>query len=133
MRQFHLQIATPDGLVFDGQAIGLLVRTDGGDIEILAGHEDYFATLGTGRAKLTTEEGSKEAAASGGFLSVRGGEVMAVFTTFEFSDAISMERAKKAKEKAEEILRNHTDKKELSVAEAKLKRAINRINIAKNN
>ena len=71
MRDFHLQIATPDGTVFDGGAVGLLVRTDGGDAEIMAGHEDYFATLGTGRAKLTTAEGAREAAASGGFLSAK--------------------------------------------------------------
>ena len=131
MRDFHLQIATPDGSVFDGQALGLLVRTDGGDVEIMAGHEDYFATLGTGRAKLTTAEGAKEAAASGGFLSVKNGEVKAVFTTFEFSENIDAERARKAKENAEEILRNATDKHTLSAAEAKLKRAVNRINVSR--
>ena len=131
MRDFHLQIATPDGLVFDGQALGLLVRTDGGDIEIMAGHEDYFATLGTGRAKLTTAEGAREAATSGGFVSVKNGEVRVVFTTLEFAENIDAERAKRAKENAEELIRKAADKKTLAAAEAKLKRAINRISISK--
>ena len=131
MRDFHLQIATPDGTVFDGGAVGLLVRTDGGDAEIMAGHEDYFATLGTGRAKLTTAEGAREAAASGGFLSVKNGEVRVVFTTFEFSEDIDAERARRAKERAEEMIRTASDNKTLAAAEAKLKRAINRISISK--
>ena len=132
MRNFHLQIATPDGLVFDGAAVGLLVRTDGGDAEIMAGHEDYFATLGTGRAKLTTPEGAREAAASGGFVSVKNGEVRAVFTTFEFSEDIDAERASRAKERAEELIKRASDKQALATAEAKLKRAINRLSVSKN-
>ena len=32
MRKFHLEIVTPDGVIFDGDAEGILVRTDGGDL-----------------------------------------------------------------------------------------------------
>ena len=43
MREYKLQIVTPDGLKFDGMAESLLVRTDDGDVQILAGHVDYMA------------------------------------------------------------------------------------------
>ena len=38
MKSFNLKIVTPDGLVFDSAVESLLVRTDDGDVEFLAGH-----------------------------------------------------------------------------------------------
>ena len=49
MKEFHLEIVTPDGLIFDEQVESLLARTDDGDVEFLAGHIDYMASLGTGK------------------------------------------------------------------------------------
>ena len=131
MHNFHLQIVTPDGLIFDGDAEAILVRTDMGDVEIMRGHADYFATLGVGRAKLTANGTSRDASASGGFISVKGGEVRLVSTTFEFADEIDVNRAKAARERAEAALRKAEDDKSIRVAKAKLARAINRINVAK--
>ena len=130
MRNFHLQIVTPDGLVFDGDAEGILVRTDMGDVEIMAGHADLFSSLGIGRARIKTNGESRIGSAAGGFISVANGEVKLVATTFEFKDKIDIERAKAAKEKAEEKLKNAKSEKELTLAKAKLARAVNRINIA---
>lgn len=130
MNEFHLQIVTPDRLIFDGDAEAILVRTEQGDVEIMRGHVDYFATLGIGRAKLTLKGVSKEASAAGGFVSVKGGEVKLVCTTFEFADEIDINRAKEAKLRAEETLSHETDDKAIRIAKAKLARAINRINIA---
>ena len=131
MRQFHLQIVTPDGTVFDGDAEAILVRCGSGDVEIMAGHEDFFATVGTGRAKLAVGGKSRNASASGGFVSVRSGRVQLVCTTFEFSDEIDPKRAEAAKARAEEAIKNAKDDKALVLAKAKLRRAINRINVSK--
>lgn len=130
MREFKLQIVTPDGLVFDGMAESILVRTASGDVEIMAGHEDYFASLGIGRAKLKAGGVTRDASASGGFISVLGGEVKLTLITFEFADEIDLERAKAAKERAEEQIKIASDDKVLTLAKAKLARAINRINVA---
>ncbi len=130
MHEFHLQIVTPDGAVFDGNAEAILVRTDGGDVEIMRGHADYFATVGIGRAKLTANGASRDASAAGGFISVKNGDVKLVCTTFEFADEIDLNRAKAAKLRAEEALSKARDDKTLRVVKAKLARAINRINIA---
>jgi len=130
MREFHLQIVTPDGLVFDGDAEAILVRTDDGDIEIMRGHADYFATLGIGRAKLTVGGKSRDASSAGGFVSVKSGEVKLVCTTFEFADQIDIERARAAKARAEDAIKAVRDDKELTILKAKLARAINRISVA---
>ena len=50
MTPFQLKIVTPDGLIFDGQAEELVVRTTSGDLGILAGHINCVAPLGMGRA-----------------------------------------------------------------------------------
>lgn len=129
MREFNLEIVTPDGLAFSGMAESVLVRTDDGDIQILAGHVDYMASLGTGRAKIVAGGKERVAAASGGFITVSGGKVRLVAVTFEFSDDIDLERAKRAKENAEQMLKNSKDEKAATIAKAKLGRAIIRIGV----
>jgi len=131
MAVFHLQIVTPDRLVFDGQAERIIVRTVGGDVCILARHIDYAAPLGVGEARITDSEGNtRTAACSGGLLSVAAGEVKVMATTFEWADEIDLQRAELAQQNAEKQLESlNRDDKNYSVIEAKLKRALNRINV----
>ena len=58
MSTFHLQIVTPDGGFFDGEAEKLIVRAIDGDVCILARHIDYAAPLGIGEARVTDAEGT---------------------------------------------------------------------------
>ena len=131
MRSFKLDIVSPDGPLFSGKAERLLVRTTDGDVEILAGHADLFATLGTGRVKLTAGESVRYASVSGGFLTVNGGEVTLAAISFEFSDMIDAARAERAIARSEERIREAKDNRELELAKARLARALNRINVAK--
>ena len=130
MRSFHLQVVTPDGPLFDGQATSISVRADDGDVQILAGHVDYMASVGTGVAKIETEGGERIAACSGGFITVAGGEVRLVATTFEFKEDIDRDRAVEAMEKAKILIRKAGNDRDLELAEARLRRALNRINVA---
>jgi F-type H+-transporting ATPase subunit epsilon len=93
MSSFYLQIVTPDGSLFDGQAEKLTVRTIDGDVTVLAGHTDYVTALGMGRAKVTVEGIARYAACIGGMLLVSGGKVKLVATTFEWTDEIDVARA----------------------------------------
>ena len=66
---FHLQIVTPDGSEFDGQAVRIIVRTIAGDVCVMARHTNYCTALGMGEAKVTMEDGSvRTAACMGGML-----------------------------------------------------------------
>lgn len=129
MKSFKLKIATPDGLEFEGEVESLLVRTAEGDAEILAGHTDFLSALGTGRARIMVSGEKRFASSSGGFVSVKNGEVSMVCTTFEFADKIDINRAKAAKEKAEAALASAKDKKAEALLKAKLARAASRINV----
>ena len=81
MTPFHLKIVTPDGLIYDGQAEELLVRTTNGDVGILARHMNYVAPLGMGQATIVSDGQRRTAACIGGMVSVSRGEVTLVPTT----------------------------------------------------
>ena len=130
MKPFHIEIVTPDGLAYDGEVESLLVRTDDGDVEILCGHTDFFASISTGRARIIADGKSRFASVNGGFVSVQGGKVRLVTITFEFADQIDLNRAKTAKEKAEEALSKAATEREERIAKAKIARAASRIDVA---
>ena len=131
MTSFPLKIVTPDGLMFDGQAEELIVRTTTGDIAILARHINYVAPLGMGRAVVVTGGERRTAACIGGMLSVVNGEVTLVPTTFEWADEIDLSRAEKAYEKADRILHDTSaSNTDVKMAEARLRRALVRKSVA---
>ena len=128
---YHLQIVTPDGQRFDGQAERLIVPTIDGQIGILARHINFVTALGMGPAKVVTEDGERHAACIGGMVAVTDGEVKVVATTFEWADEIDVERAKASKERAEKMLAApDCDEKTKQYANARMKRAQVRLGIA---
>ena len=133
MTNFPLKIVTPDGLFYDGQAESVTLRTQSGEVGILAGHMDYVTVLGMGRAKIVMDGKARYASCIGGMLSVSQGSVTVVATTFEWAEDIDVKRAEQAAQNARAIIQdktNHT-KEEIALAEARLKRALVRIGSAK--
>lgn len=132
MSTFLLKIVTPDGLLFDGQAERLTIRTTAGDMEILARHIDCVAALGMGRATVVDGESKhRYGACIGGMLCVHGGNVTLVPTTFEWAEAIDAARALASQERAEKVLRDHNaSSTDIALAEARLRRALVRKSIA---
>lgn len=132
MTSFPLQIVTPGGQAYDGMAQKLFCRTIVGDVAILARHCDYLTAVGMGEARVTTGDGTvRRAACIGGMLSVMNNEVNLVATTFEWAEDIDISRAERARQRAEELMQKHLDQREYELAQAKLKRALTRINVGK--
>ena len=131
MTPFSLKIVTPDGLAYEGQAEQVTVRSTTGDIGIMAGHLNCVAPLGMGRATIVIDGQKRYAACIGGMLSVVGGAVTLVPTTFEWADKIDADRAEASYQRAQAILqdKNSTDT-DLKLAEARLRRALVRKNVA---
>ena len=133
MATFALKIVTPDGCAYEGEVARLVCRTITGDVAILARHMDYVAPLGMGRATVVSGGQRRNAACIGGMLSVSGGEVTLVPTTFEWSDKIDVERAEAAYRKADKVLHDeNASQMDLKLAEAKLHRALVRKSVASN-
>ena len=131
MTPFSLKIVTPDGLIYDGMAEKLVVRTTGGDVCILARHMDYVAPLGMGMAIVEANGKRRTAACIGGMLSVKAGDVTLVPTTFEWAENIDLKRAEASYERASQTLqKDSVSDTEIALAEARMRRALVRKNIA---
>lgn len=132
MATYHLQVVSLDGIEYEGDVEKILLRTVDGDVEILARHTNYCTGIGMGTAHVTLPDGTeRKAACIGGMLSVMDGEVRVLPTTWEWGDEIDLERAKSARARAEEALKDQKLSNEARVrAEAKLYRALVRIGSA---
>ena len=131
MTEFPLDIVTPDGEIFSGRAESLRLRSIEGDLCIRARHTDYVTALGMGPAEVITAGNKHIAACMGGMLSMMQGECHLLATTFEWADAIDAERAARSKARAEEMLaQKNLDKRDMELAEARLRRALVRSSVA---
>ena len=131
MTPFQLKIVTPDGLIFDGQAEELIVRTTSGDLGILAGHINCVAPLGMGRATIIIDGQKRYAACIGGLISVNGGTVNLVPTTFEWAEEIDATRAEASFQRAQNVLSDKgASQTDIRLAQARLHRALVRKSVA---
>ena len=131
MTAFPLEILTPDGVAYDGMVTAVSCRTIDGQIQLLANHIDYTTALGMGEAHITREDGTKRrAACMGGMVSMIDGECRLLATTFEWAEDIDKERAERSKARAEAILAQKADAREMELAQARLKRALVRSSVA---
>jgi len=125
---FKVQVITPLG---DNKTIEtniLNVRTSNGDIGVLANHMPIVAMLQISMMSTIESDGRHRYALAGGVLYFANNVATILTDAIERSDEIDLERALKAKERAEiEIKDPNSDIKK---AEVSLKRAINRINVA---
>ena len=131
MREFPLKILTPDGLLFDGTAEELLVRTTSGDMGFLAGHINCVAPIGMGMATVVTGGERRTAACIGGMVTVLDGTVTLVPSTFEWAEDIDRDRARASEGRAREMLKDqNASDTAIRLAEARLKRALVRQSVA---
>ena len=75
--EFIAKVVTPEGLVFEKPVTFLRIRTETGDIGILAKHINFISPIGSGEM-LVREKDNKETSyfLNGGFLEVRQDKVV---------------------------------------------------------
>ena len=89
MKSFHLQIAAPDGLCYDGEAVQISVRGIEGDFAILAGHIPFTTALKAGECRVYLGENGetvRRADYSGGMLSTTGENVRMLSAKFTWKE-----------------------------------------------
>ncbi len=131
MSTFHLKVLTIDRVFFEGDVERVVVRTTEGDIGILPNHIKYLAALGIGGLTIIADGKSRTAAVAGGFVDVSDEQTVILARTCEWADEIDLSRAEKAEERAKARLQQQLSDREQDIASIKLKKAINRISIAK--
>ena len=131
MANFHLEIVSMDGQKFDDEVERVSLRTITGDLAIMAHHINYCTAVGMGTAKVIMKDGSeRKAACIGGMLSMMDNHCRLIPTTCEWSDEIDVERAERAKAKAEQRIEEESSEEARVRAQAKLYRALIRLQTA---
>ena len=117
----QVELVSPERILYSGEADMVICRTSDGEIAFLTGHAPFIGALGIGRVVIRTTGGAQdeEAAVHGGFVEVRDNRVIILSDVAELASQIDVERARRAKQQAEEQARNHDD----AEAEAALLRA----------
>ena len=71
MKSFHLQIAAPDGMRFDGEAVQISVRGIDGELAVLADHIPFVTALKSGECRVYVDDKEiRYADYSGGMITV---------------------------------------------------------------
>ena len=128
---FHLSILTPYGHYFDGEVEFLEVHSDKYNLGILPGHAPLISTVAISKMKIKAHGKEVLYAVGGGEVTITKGKTTLVLDSIERADEIDIERAKEAKQRAEERLNSQANENAVDVNRAKiaLLKAINRIEV----
>lgn len=131
MNTVHVNVVTPDGAAFEGDARMVTAKSVTGELGILPKHIPMVTPLDVSVLKLRHEDGGRTLIAiSGGFMEVRPDTVTILAETAEMADKIDYDRASAAKVRAERRLQDtKLSELEFRRAELALKKAINRLSI----
>ncbi|MCL6519695.1 MAG: F0F1 ATP synthase subunit epsilon [Armatimonadetes bacterium] len=131
-KTFKLEIATPERVVLQVDAVSLVVPGIEGSLGILADHAPLVAELDIGEAVVHQQDGNvMRLAVSGGFIEVRKNIVRILADSAERAEEIDVARAEAAKRRAEERLKERARGVDYARAEAALKRALTRLKVAR--
>lgn len=129
-----VSIVTPDGKVYEHTADMIVVSTQSGQLGIMANHEPVIATLDVDETRVKHDNNEDEIAVNGGFIEFSNNAATIVADSAECQSDIDVARAENARQRAERLIeaaRKQNDKQALDRAQVALRRAINRINVAK--
>ncbi len=124
---FTLRIITPDRVFYEGEVSMVEFNTTEGEIGVYKKHVPTTVIVSPGILTITEDGGTKEAALHAGFAEILQDEVVILAEIVEWPSEIDLERARAAKERAEERLRSKTPETDILRAETALQRALARI------
>jgi F-type H+-transporting ATPase subunit epsilon len=127
-RNLLVEIVSPAGAVFRGEATRFRAPGVEGQFEVLRGHAPLLAATGVGSVVVTTPEGQVVTfATDGGFVEVLDDHVVMLAESCEPVGDIDVERARAAEAQARERIDAAVSPAERAEAQAELDRARNRL------
>ena len=131
VKTFHLEIVTPERIVFKGEIISCSAPGASGGFQILYNHAPLLSSLDIGEVKVTEAQGTELLyAVSGGFIEVRDNRVVLLADTAERTDEIDRGRAEAARDRAKKLIIERKSDTDIERARLALNRALNRLKIA---
>ncbi|MBR5235952.1 MAG: F0F1 ATP synthase subunit epsilon [Clostridia bacterium] len=88
MKTFKLVISSPNGLIFDEDVVKIVLRGDGGDLAVMAGHVPFMTSVKPCQCKIEmVDESVKTAHVEGGLLTVAAEKTTLLSGSFKWDKA----------------------------------------------
>ena len=128
---FHLDILAASVPFYRGECVSLVVPTSDGEFGILANHSNAVGAVCAGELRFEAAEGEhRRAAVAPGLFKIEDGRVLLLVDAAERPEDIDVNRALRAREEAEEQLRQKRSMAEYQLAQGNLARALNRLRVS---
>ncbi|PIE34904.1 MAG: ATP synthase F1 subunit epsilon [Ilumatobacter coccineus] len=111
-----VEVVSPERVLYSGQATMVITRTlGGGEIAFQPNHAAFLAVLDNNHTRIYLADGSvQDVAVHGGFVEVSNNTVSILSDAAELGSDIDIDRAQRAKERAEDRLRHQHDAEAVS-------------------
>jgi F-type H+-transporting ATPase subunit epsilon len=130
--KIRLKIASPYREVLDVEVDEVIAPGEEGQFGVLPGHTPFLATVSVGQLIYRQGNQMKHVAVSHGYAEVEYHQVIVLLDAAELSDEIDLDRAERARQRAEGRLAEISpEDKDYFEEMAALDRAMNRISVAK--
>ena len=130
IRTFPFEVHTPNRLFFNDSVGEVIVTLTDGELAVMAGHSACTAPVKTGFLKIMDKDGVwKTAFTANGIMEVKEHKTVLMSEAAEWGSEIDRDRALKAKERAEDVLKEGMLKFETDNAALSLKRAEFRLKV----
>jgi len=133
MAQIHLEVVTPTGPIVSDDVDIVTAPGYGGEFGVLANHAPFLSTIKIGTLSFKKDKQIRHLMISGGFSEVSNNKITFLVESAEYGHDIDVDRAMRAKERAEKRLAQamqQTEKINRTRAEAALQRALARLRTA---
>ncbi|HHY59447.1 MAG TPA: F0F1 ATP synthase subunit epsilon [Clostridia bacterium] len=129
-KKITLEVVTPERVVLREEVESFVAPAKEGYLGVLPGHAPLVAELSIGVLTYKTNGQKRAAAVSGGFMEVAQDKAVLLADTAELAEEIDVDRALRAKQRAEERLAKRDPGLDVARAEAALRRAMARLKAA---
>lgn len=125
MKTIHVDIVSPEGALFAGEASMVFAPACEGEIGIAPRHAPLLTTLKAGEVRVQIEGREDQSFyVGGGALEIQPNRVSILADTAARAHDLDEAAAVAAKQRAEEAVRDRTDKIDIAEAQAELARAV---------
>lgn len=128
--QFHLEIVSPDGIIYKDDIEEASLPTVNGEITILPHHIPLYAKLTEGEAVITKNGKRSVIAVLGGIVEVAKNTVSIITDYAIRAESIELARAEEAKNRAEEIMKGKEENVDYTMIDRDLKKSILELKVA---
>lgn len=134
MKSIKLKITTPERVVLEKEFQSISLPTEKGEITVLPDHISLLTSLVPGEVQARNKNGEVLMAVSGGFVELHDNEMNILADTAERAEEIDLERAEKARKRAEEAKQEaskNLDETQYATVLSRIEKNLVRIKVAR--